>query len=108
MDNNYVVSSSEGGEMCTWDLVDGKCCQVMKLPYVHTNIQAYQMAGCEDARLFCSGYYAEVLIMDPFSLEVLFMLSSKVNPDWISALHVLRPVKRKGNEFFLKKFHYYL
>lgn len=82
--------------MCTWDLVDGKCYQVMKLHYVHTNIQAYQMAGCEDARLFCSGYYAEVLIMNPFSLEILFMLSSKVNPDWISALHVLRPVRRKG------------
>ncbi|KAK6634491.1 hypothetical protein RUM43_011892 [Polyplax serrata] len=97
LDNNYIVSSSESGEMCTWDLVDGKCCQVMKLPYVHTNIQAYQMAGCEDARLFCSGYYAEVLIMNPFSLEVLFMLSSKVNPDWISALHVLRPVRRKDD-----------
>ncbi|KAL0267902.1 UNVERIFIED_CONTAM: hypothetical protein PYX00_010042 [Menopon gallinae] len=97
LDNTYIVSSSESGEMCTWDLVDGKCCQVMKLPYVHTNIQAYQMAGCEDARLFCSGYYAEVLIMDPFSLEVIFMLSSKVNPDWISALHVLRPVRRKDD-----------
>lgn len=41
-------------------------------------------------------YYPEVLVMDPFSLEVLFTLSSRVNPDWISALHVLRPAKRKG------------
>lgn len=26
-------------EMCTWDLVDGKCREVVKLPYVHTNMQ---------------------------------------------------------------------
>lgn len=46
------------------------------------------MCNSEDLRLFCNGYYAEILIMDPFSLEILFSLSSKMNPDWISALHV--------------------
>lgn len=46
------------------------------------------MSNCEDVRLFCNGYYPEIIVMDPFSLEILFMLSSKVNPDWISALHV--------------------
>lgn len=56
------------------------------------------MCGSDDIRLFCNGYYAEVLIMDPFSLEVLFTLSSRMSPDWISALHVLRPAKRKGIE----------
>ncbi|XP_067003219.2 WD repeat-containing protein 7 isoform X2 [Anabrus simplex] len=97
LDNNYIVSSSESGEMCTWDLVDGKCRELVKLPYVHTNIQAYHMCGADDVRLFCNGYYAEVLVMDPFSLEILFMLSSRVNPDWISALHILRPAKRKDD-----------
>ncbi|XP_055600330.1 WD repeat-containing protein 7 isoform X2 [Uranotaenia lowii] len=96
-DNNFLVSSSENGEMCTWDLVDGKCTESIKLPQVHTNIQAYHMANCDDIRLFCNGYYAEIMVMDPFSLEVLFSLSSKVNPDWISALHVLRPSKRKDD-----------
>lgn len=38
-DNNYIVSSSEAGEMCTWDVVDGKCTEFVKLPQVHTNIQ---------------------------------------------------------------------
>lgn len=46
------------------------------------------MANSEDVRLFCNGYYPEIIVMDPFSLEILFSLSSKVNPDWISALHV--------------------
>ncbi|CAG4963489.1 unnamed protein product [Colias eurytheme] len=96
-DNNYIVSSSEAGEMCTWDLVDGKCRESVKLTQVHTNIQAYHMCNSEDLRLFCNGYYAEILIMDPFSLEILFCLSSKMNPDWISALHVLRPSSRKDD-----------
>lgn len=87
-DNNFLVSSSENGEMCTWDLVDGKCKENVKLPQVHTSIQAYHMSNCDDIRLFCNGYYAEILVMDPFSLEILFSLSSKVKPDWISALHV--------------------
>lgn len=87
-DYNYIVSSSESGEMCLWDLVDGKCMETVKIPQVHTNLQAYQMSGCDDIRLFCNGYYVEILIMDPFSLEILFSLTSKVNPDWISALHV--------------------
>lgn len=95
LDNNYVVSSSESGEMCTWDLVDGKCKELVKLPYVHTSMQAYHMEGAEDVRLFCNGYYADILVMDPFSLEILFTLSSRVSTDWISALHVLRPNKRK-------------
>ncbi|CAH1117289.1 unnamed protein product [Phaedon cochleariae] len=96
-DNDYIVSSSEAGEMCTWDLVDGKCREAVKLQQVHTNMQAYHMCNCEDLRLFCNGYYPEIIVMDPFSLEILFMLSSKQNPDWISALHVLRPAKRKDD-----------
>ncbi|XP_065202818.1 WD repeat-containing protein 7 isoform X3 [Planococcus citri] len=95
MNNNYIVSSSENGEMCLWDLVDGKCREVTKLPYVHTNIQSYQMSGSEDVKLFCNGYYAEIFIMDPFSLEVICSLSSREKSDWISALYVLRPAKRK-------------
>ncbi|XP_031365186.1 WD repeat-containing protein 7 isoform X14 [Apis dorsata] len=96
MEQNFIVSSSESGEMCTWDLVDGKCREAVKLSSVHTQMLPYVSAGGEDVRLFCSGYYPEVLVMDPFSLEVLFTLSSRVHPDWISALHVLRPAKRKG------------
>uniref|UniRef100_A0ABD2VT45 WD repeat-containing protein 7 n=1 Tax=Trichogramma kaykai TaxID=54128 RepID=A0ABD2VT45_9HYME len=96
MEQNFIVSSSENGEMCTWDLVDGKCRENVKLNNVHTQMLPYVTTGGEDVKLFCSGYYPEVLVMDPFSLEVLFALSSRMNPDWISALHVLRPAKRTG------------
>lgn len=43
MDNNFLVSSSENGEMCTWDLVDGKCKENVKLSQVHTSIQVTLM-----------------------------------------------------------------
>lgn len=35
----YINSCWCFSEMCTWDLVDGKCREVVKLPYVHTSIQ---------------------------------------------------------------------
>jgi WD repeat-containing protein 7 len=63
------------------------------------------MSGTDDDRLFCNGYYAEILIMDPFSLEILFSLASRVNPDWISTLHVLRPAKRKGDFLMLENLY---
>lgn len=56
MEQNYIVSSSESGEMCTWDLVDGKCREAVKLNNVHTQMLPYVSAGGEDVRLFCSGY----------------------------------------------------
>lgn len=56
MEQNYIVSSSESGEMCTWDLVDGKCREAVKLSSVHTQMLPYVSAGGEDVRLFCSGY----------------------------------------------------
>ena len=35
--------------------------------------------------------------MDPANLEVLFQLSSRVNPDWIATFHVLRPRNRQDD-----------
>jgi len=103
--------------MSTWDIIDGRCIVVTKSIYIHTNIQvsiflqyfnffdkfyqlfeqAYRMVGTDDVKLFCNGYYAEVIIMNPFTLEIIFSLSSRVNPDWISALYVLKPHTCKGN-----------
>ncbi|CAH1643012.1 unnamed protein product [Spodoptera littoralis] len=48
MDNNFIVSSSEAGEMCTWDLVDGKCRESVKLSQIHTNIQVWSLLGHEN------------------------------------------------------------
>ncbi|GIY45625.1 WD repeat-containing protein 7 [Caerostris extrusa] len=95
-DSTLLVSSSEAGEMSLWDVTDGRCLETVKLPYIHTAIHPYQTSGTSDIRLFCNGYYAEILVMDVLTLDVLFTLSSRVNPDWMSAIHILRPSKSQG------------
>ena len=58
--------------------------------------QSYSLGGTEDASLFCIGNYPEIIVIDPFTLEIVMTLSSRVHPDWISAIHVLRPSRRQG------------
>jgi hypothetical protein len=33
-------------------------------------------------KLYCCGFYEEIVVMDPFALTILFQLSSRHNPDW--------------------------
>ena len=56
--------------------------------------QAYRSPDSHLVRLFCCGFYEEIVIMDPMTLSVVYTLSSRINPDWISAFHVLRPRNR--------------
>ncbi|XP_076033939.1 WD repeat-containing protein Rbcn-3B isoform X3 [Oratosquilla oratoria] len=92
--SQYIISSSENGEMCTWDIRDGRCLEVFKSANVHSSMIAYQMLNVPDSRLFCVGNYPEILVYDPMTLEVLFSLSARIEPDWISAVHILRPPRR--------------
>ncbi|XP_069954454.1 WD repeat-containing protein 7 isoform X5 [Cherax quadricarinatus] len=90
----FIVSSSENGEMCKWDLRDGRCVEVLKSSNIHSSMTAYQMLNVSDVRLFCVGNYPEILIYDPHTLDILFSLAARIQPDWISALHILRPPRR--------------
>ncbi|XP_057372178.1 WD repeat-containing protein 7-like isoform X1 [Daphnia carinata] len=92
-----IVSSSENGEMCTWDLIDGQCIESVKLYQIHSHIQSYSFGGTEDASLFCIGNYPEILVIDPFTLEIIMNLTSRVHPDWMAAIHVLRPTRRQDD-----------
>ncbi len=60
--------------------------------------QTYQATkgSTREYRLICQGYYPDIHILDATSLELLFTLSSKVAPDWISALCIVKPLKRQG------------
>jgi len=61
--------------------------------------QPYALAfNLNEPKLFCTGYYPDVQIIDPITLETVLCLSSHMNPDWISALHVLRPNKKLGKK----------
>uniref|UniRef100_A0A8C5CQQ7 WD repeat domain 7 n=1 Tax=Gadus morhua TaxID=8049 RepID=A0A8C5CQQ7_GADMO len=91
-DKQYIVSASESGEMCLWDVNDGRCIEFTKLACAHTGIQFYQFSfGAErEGRLLCHGHYPEILVVDGTSLEVLYSLVSKISPDWISSMSIIR------------------
>ena len=94
-DCHHVVTSSENGEMFLWDTVDGRCVENKKLAsHVHTSIQSYRSPDSHTIKLFCCGFYEEIVIMDPSTITILYQLSSRINPDWIAAFHVLRPRNR--------------
>ncbi|XP_061703605.1 WD repeat-containing protein 7 isoform X2 [Syngnathoides biaculeatus] len=91
-DTQYIVSASESGEMCLWDVNDGRCIEFTKLACAHTCIQFYQFTiGTQrEGRLLCIGHYPEILVVDATSLEVLYSLVSKISPDWISSMSIIR------------------
>uniref|UniRef100_W5L8Z4 WD repeat domain 7 n=1 Tax=Astyanax mexicanus TaxID=7994 RepID=W5L8Z4_ASTMX len=91
-DKQYMVSASESGEMCLWDVNDGRCIEFTKLACAHTGIQFYQFTiGTQrEGRLLCNGHYPEILVVDATSLEVLYSLVSKISPDWISSMSIIR------------------
>lgn len=91
-EKQYIVSASESGEMCLWDVNDGRCIEFSKLACTHTGIQFYQFTiGTQrEGRLLCHGHYPEILVVDATSLEVLYSLVSKISPDWISSMSIIR------------------
>ncbi|KAM8792905.1 WD repeat-containing protein 7 [Eudromia elegans] len=91
-EKQYIVSASESGEMCLWDVNDGRCIEFTKLACAHTGIQFYQftVGAQREGRLLCHGHYPEILVVDATSLEVLYSLLSKISPDWISSMSIIR------------------
>ncbi|XP_033367582.1 WD repeat-containing protein 7, partial [Parus major] len=91
-EKQYIVSASESGEMCLWDVNDGRCIEFTKLACAHTGIQFYQftVGSQREGRLLCHGHYPEILVVDATSLEVLYSLISKISPDWISSMTIIR------------------
>uniref|UniRef100_A0A452TD53 WD repeat domain 7 n=1 Tax=Ursus maritimus TaxID=29073 RepID=A0A452TD53_URSMA len=97
-DKQYIVSASESGEMCLWDVNDGRCIEFTKLACTHTGIQFYQFSvgNQREGRLLCHGHYPEILVVDATSLEVLYSLVSKISPDWISSMSIIRSHRTQG------------
>ncbi|XP_030827791.1 WD repeat-containing protein 7 isoform X2 [Strongylocentrotus purpuratus] len=91
------VSAAENGEIFLWDVSDGRCIEQTKVPGVHLTMHPYQVTqgSSREWRIICQGYYPDIHVLDAGSLELLYTLSSKVAPDWISALCVTRPLKRQ-------------
>lgn len=53
-----------------------------------------------EGRLLCHGHYPEILVVDATSLEVLYSLVSKISPDWISSMSIIRSHRTQGQPPF--------
>ncbi|XP_055890768.1 WD repeat-containing protein 7-like isoform X12 [Biomphalaria glabrata] len=93
-DKCYIVTSSENGEMCLWDVSDGRCIENTKMDKVHSEITSYHLRSSKALRLICNGYYDEIVIIDPLSLEILTRLVARSDSDWMSACCVINPPNR--------------
>lgn len=73
------------------------CSVLLVAPYC-VSLQFYQFAiGTQrEGRLLCNGHYPEILVMDATSLEVLYSLVSKISPDWISSMSIIRSHRTQG------------
>ena len=85
-EEEYLVSSSENGEMKLWEINQKKCVENIKMSNtVHKHIYSSKVNG-KYTRLFCIGNYTDVLVMDPISLDILYTLVSREQHQWINAL----------------------
>ncbi|XP_062455353.1 WD repeat-containing protein 7 isoform X4 [Rhea pennata] len=77
-DVSMIVTGCHDGQICLWDL--------------SLDLEFYQFTvGTQrEGRLLCHGHYPEILVVDATSLEVLYSLLSKISPDWISSMSIIR------------------
>lgn len=73
-------------------------CFLFLVALYFVSIQFYQFTiGTQrEGRLLCNGHYPEILVMDATSLEVLYSLVSKISPDWISSMSIIRSHRTQG------------
>ncbi|VDM47021.1 unnamed protein product [Toxocara canis] len=82
------VSASSDGQLSVWESGDGRSVDTVLSTYVHRQITPFcTRSGAHNlCRLYCVGEYAEVIVLDPQDLNILFTLSSRVEPDWIVSI----------------------
>jgi len=84
------ITTRSGSDVVCWSELVCRC-----MGYA-VAVQTHQFLQSHELRLVCNGYYPEIHVIHPRRLEVLFSLSAQIQPDWVTALCVLRPVNREG------------
>uniref|UniRef100_A0A0R3RSS2 WD_REPEATS_REGION domain-containing protein n=1 Tax=Elaeophora elaphi TaxID=1147741 RepID=A0A0R3RSS2_9BILA len=85
------VSASADGQLTLWDSTDGRSIDNTFMAHVHRKIVPYHLTSGSFrlCGLYCIGDYAEVVVIDPQDMNVLFTLNSRVEPDWIAAFTII-------------------
>uniref|UniRef100_A0A1I7XSF6 WD_REPEATS_REGION domain-containing protein n=1 Tax=Heterorhabditis bacteriophora TaxID=37862 RepID=A0A1I7XSF6_HETBA len=91
------ISASADGQICLWDMQDGRCIDSISTIYVHRFMQSYMYKSSRhtrSTRLFCVGDYSDIVVIDPQDLTVVFHLNSRVEPDWICSYAIVQRFNR--------------
>ncbi|VBB32022.1 unnamed protein product, partial [Acanthocheilonema viteae] len=85
------VSASADGQLTLWDSADGRTIDNIFMAHVHRQIVPYHMtkSSFNLCGLYCIGDYAEVVVIDPQDMNILFTLNSRVEPDWVAAFTII-------------------
>uniref|UniRef100_A0A914GXQ8 WD_REPEATS_REGION domain-containing protein n=1 Tax=Globodera rostochiensis TaxID=31243 RepID=A0A914GXQ8_GLORO len=86
------VTCSEDGAVCLWDSIDGRVIDSVKSNCIHRTIKPYTLKNGAQNILFCIGDYADVIVLHPYDLNVLFTLGSRIEPDWIASIALASPM----------------
>ncbi|VDK71899.1 unnamed protein product [Onchocerca ochengi] len=71
------VSASADGQLTLWDSLDGRSIDNNFMSHIHRRIVPHARD------------YAEVVVIDPQDMNILFTLNSRVEPDWIAAFTIV-------------------
>ena len=69
---------------------------LLSLPVSYVQFYQFTIGTQREGRLLCTGHYPEILVVDATSLEVLYSLVSKISPDWISSMSIIRSHRTQG------------
>lgn len=85
--HEHIVSGSDSGELCLWDINAGHCIEQMLLPGSPKQISSCDIQFGNELHkcILVYGQFSEVLIINPTTLNTMLTLSSRIFPDWISS-----------------------
>uniref|UniRef100_H2YSP9 WD repeat-containing protein 7 n=1 Tax=Ciona savignyi TaxID=51511 RepID=H2YSP9_CIOSA len=88
---SHFVSVSQRGEICLWDISDGRCLEQNKLSGIPTCIVGQNLMINNELKqcVLCYGQFPEILILSASTLSTLLTLNSRIYPDWVACACVV-------------------
>ncbi|XP_076813155.1 WD repeat-containing protein 7-like isoform X1 [Clavelina lepadiformis] len=88
---HHIISVSDTGEVCLWDLVDGRCLEQTKLLGSPTEVVGHNFVINDKPQqcVMCYGQFSEIIILSASTLTVVLSLASRIFPDWLACATIV-------------------
>ena len=91
-------------EMCLWDLHDARCVELRQSRELHEHVRAHRRCVKGDIVLICGGKYPYINVMNPLSLETLFLLHMYNQANWILSMTVFHKKDLKREQLLFNTY----